>query len=115
MRHHLAGTQSFDVAKKTRVKVEIGDCVSMRANYWGKPFAWKLKEKRNIERLLEQVHSVVNNSNFSVVWDSNQEMNQHTSLGKCNYKPQDTLLQKQTTCRVLNRVPLPIESTKNMC
>ena len=84
----------MDVATKICVKVEVRDCVSMRVYYWGKPFTQKLKEKHNIEKLFGQVQSVINNSDFSVVWDNDQGVDQRMSLGKCNYEPQDTLLQR---------------------
>ena len=70
--------------KIERIKVEAGDCVSKPTNYWGESYAKKLKDKYNINRIFGRVRGVIDNSDLSVVWDSDKKVDKHMSLVKCN-------------------------------
>lgn len=49
-------------------------CVSKPTYHWGDAYAKKLKDQYDIERIFGRVHSVIDNSNFSVVWDSDKNL-----------------------------------------
>ena len=79
----------MDTAKRERIKVEDGDCVSLPTSYWGDTFASQMESDYQITKLFGRVSYVNNNNDFSVVWDVDGQLTQHMSLTKCAYEKAD--------------------------
>ena len=85
----------MELAKRGRVKIKIGDCVSVAASYFGKHYADQLNEKFGIVRVIGRVIEVVSgNSNFSVQWDIDNGVNRNVSLNTIQLEPIDTPIQE---------------------
>ena len=87
----------MDTVKRGRVKVEVGDCVSLPTTYWGDAYAKKLKCEHGVERLFGRVTDMNSNNDFTVVWDVDNQTSQYMSLAKCRYEPSDTAKQQLST------------------
>ena len=88
----------MDAAKKGRLKVKTGDCVSVPGDYFGAAFKDNLKKAGFVHnRIYGRIVQVVNgNRNFSVKWDFDLQTTNYHQLDNVRYEPCDTPLQTRT-------------------
>ena len=91
----------MEVAKRERVRVKLGDCVSLPTSYWGVAFASQMQSDYGIDKLFGRVSNVNSNNDFSVTWDVDSQVSAHMSLAKCTYEKPDQPKQVLSTGSVI--------------
>ena len=86
-----------DIVKRERSKpIEQGDRVSVPRNYFGDSYGNTLKD--SVSKLYGTVLNVFSASDFSVVWDVDEEISPHCKLRNITLEPADTPKQKDVFC-----------------